>query len=166
MTLHVVQHEATAEHRSFRLTRPSASQRSEARPDVVVPADRARRWLAEAARLDVARGGHLSAGPSGIQVWSGPWDAADGRAGSARHLGSVDWSWDQPVGHYVTVYRVLLTAAGASTGLSTDSVLDAVLAIDGLGAPPAPTARTALPLPRDPFRRETWAALTDDTARR
>jgi hypothetical protein len=169
MTSYVVQHETSVEHRSFRLSRPAPRTTTQTGPDLVLPADRVRDLLAAARAQDVSRGGCLSAGPAGVQLWSGPWDAPDGRAGSALHLGSVDWSWDTPVHHYVTVYRVLLTAEGARRGLTPEAVLDSVLG-SVLGSAvrasqrgvPAPAVAARVPLPRDPFRAETWDALTGD----
>ncbi len=159
MTLHVTQTGHRAEHRSFRLTRGSA-HRSEVREDVVVSAERMRALLAAAAQRDVASGGVFSPGPAGVQVWSGPWTAPTGGPGTAEHLGSVDWSWDSPATGYATVYRVLLTAAGAERGLTSDGLLGTVLALAGVEAPSAASRPLGaqVPLPRDPFRSETWAS--------
>ena len=70
---------------------------------------------------------------------------------AARHLGSVDWSYDTPAKHYVTIYRVMVTQAGVETGETTLSILSGVLALGGL---PVDGARITLPAPppRDPFR--------------
>jgi hypothetical protein len=117
-----------------------------------VVAERASRELLEAAaRHDVGIGGRFSAGPAGIQLWDGPWNGPNGSHGSARHLGSVDWSYDTPAKHYVTIYRVMVTQAGVETGETTLSILSGVLALGGL---PVDGARITLPAPppRDPFR--------------
>lgn len=159
MTLHVTQLEAKAEHKSFRLTRPGGPATArEVRDDVIVPGERARAILAAAARRDVANGGSYSPGPAGVQLWSGAWNGPTGGPGTAEHLGSVDWSWDTPTTGLVTVYRVLRTDAGVARGLTTDGILDRVLSLAGgeavhrtAAAPPA-----SLPLPRDPFRSESW----------
>lgn len=160
MTLHVTQLEAKSEHKSFRLSRAGTSPTArEVRDDVILPADRARGVLAAAARRDVSAGGVFSPGPAGVQLWSGAWNSPTGGPGTAEHLGSVDWSWDSPTTGLVTVYRVMRTAAGVERGLTTDAVLDVVLSLAGgesvqrSAAPP-----TALPLPRDPFRSESWAS--------
>ena len=112
-------------HRSFRLTRPgqALAVQSQVRPALVLPEREARYLLAAAQREDVSRGGVFSAGPAGIQLWSDAWDGPGGSHGSSLHLGSVDWSYDTPARHYITVYRVLVTAAGAETGLTTESVV-------------------------------------------
>ena len=139
-------------HKTFRLTRPGQQAvQSQIRPALVLPEREARVLLAAAAREDVARGGVFSAGPAGIQLWSGGWDGPGGSHGSAQHLGSVDWSYDTPARHYITVYRVLVTASGAEAGLSTELVLQQVMALGGLSAEGA-TLSMALPPPRDPFR--------------
>ncbi len=143
-------------HRSFRLTRPGApaAQQSQIAPSLVLPEREVRDLLTAAARRDVAIGGMLSAGPAGIQVWSGPWDGPTGQRGSAQLMGSVDWSYDTPSRHYVTIYRALVTAAGATSGLTATAVLDRVLALSGTGLTlgTASTAAVSVPAPRDPFR--------------
>jgi hypothetical protein len=155
MTLHLVQLERKTPHKSFRLTRadgPATS--SDDRPDIVLPEAKLRAVLAAAARNDVANGGAFSPGPAGVQLWSGPWDARNGGPGTSEHLGSVDWSYDTPTPHYVTIYRVMLTAAGAEAGLTTDSVLGTVLASAGFGVPAEVPTAVAVPLPRAPFASE------------
>jgi hypothetical protein len=116
-----------------------------------------RELLAAAARLDVGCGGRFAAGPAGIQVWDGPFNGPSGTHGTARHLGSVDWSYDTPAKHYVTIYRVMVTQAGVEVGETTLSMLSAVL---GLGGLPVDGARITLPAPpaRDPFRRTPVSA--------
>ena len=147
-------------HKSFRLTRPGQQAvQSQIRPALVLPEREARVLLAAAAREDVARGGVFSAGPAGIQLWSAGWDGPGGSHGSALHLGSVDWSYDTPARHYITVYRVLVTAAGAEAGLSTELVLQQVMALGGLSAEGA-TLSMAVPPPRDPFRSTELRART------
>ncbi|MCU1672960.1 MAG: hypothetical protein JWN77_1073 [Frankiales bacterium] len=140
-------------HRSFRLTRASDSVavQSQVRPALVLPEREARVLLAAAGRQDVSRGGVYSAGPAGVQVWSGEWDGPGGSHGSAVHLGSVDWSYDTPARHYITVYRVLVTAAGCAAGLTTERVLAQVLGLAGLTADGSTLAMN-VPPPRDPFR--------------
>jgi hypothetical protein len=88
------------------------------------PAGRGRAVGRRAGRL-------LQRGPAGVQVWSGPWDGLLGRHGSSEHLGSVDWSYDTPTRHWITIYRVLVTAKGAAAGQSPQSLLDGVLALAG-----------------------------------
>ncbi|MCA1712669.1 MAG: hypothetical protein LC789_13965 [Actinobacteria bacterium] len=140
-------------HRSFRLTRPSdgVAVQSQIRPALVLPEREARVLLAAAGRQDVSRGGVFSAGPAGVQVWSGEWDGPGGSHGTAAHLGSVDWSYDTPARHYITVYRVLVTPAGTAAGLTTESVLSRVLGLAGLTADGSTLAMN-VPPPRDPFR--------------
>jgi hypothetical protein len=125
---------------------------SHVRPALVL-AERETRGLLEAAnRDDVAHAGPFSAGPAGIQVWDGPFNGENGSHGTAQHLGSVDWSYDTPAKHYVTIYRVMVTQAGVDAGLSPLTILTKVLALNGLSAD---GSRVSLPAPpaRDPFRR-------------
>ena len=140
-------------HRSFRLTRSSdkIAAQSQIRPALVLPEREARRLLAAAGHHDVSRGGVFSAGPAGVQVWSAPWDGPGGSHGSSAHLGSVDWSYDTPARHYITVYRVMVTATGAQAGKTTESLLDQVLSLSGLRAD-GTTLSMVPPPPRDPFR--------------
>ena len=132
---------------------------SHVRPALVLAERESRELLAAANRLDVGQGGPFAAGPAGIQVWDGPFNGPGGSHGTANHLGSVDWSYDTPVRHYVTIYRVMVTQPGVDLGESTLSILGRVLALGGL---PVDGARITLPLPppRDPFRH--GAASTDD----
>jgi hypothetical protein len=124
---------------------------SQVRPALVL-AERETRALLEAAHhYDVASGGRFSAGPAGIQVWSGPFDGDNGSHGSSRHLGSVDWSYDTPAKHYATVYRAMVTANGVAAGETTESVLGTVLALVGLTAEGS-RLEMPVPPPRDPFR--------------
>jgi hypothetical protein len=125
---------------------------SHVRPALVL-AERESRQLTDAAKLqDVVHGGRFSAGPACIQVWDHPWDGADGDPGTAMHLGSVDWSYDTPVRHYVTIYRAMVTASGVERGESTLTVLQAVMGLTGIDVD---GARITMPAPpaRDPFRR-------------
>ena len=125
---------------------------SHVRPALVLAERETRDLLDAAARYDVAAGGRFSAGPAGIQVWSGPFDGPNGSHGSAVHLGSVDWSYDTPVRHYATVYRAMVTASGVAAGETTTSILRAVLDLCGISMSGSHVTMPAPPA-RDPFRR-------------
>jgi len=134
----------------YAVARPALS--SHVRPALVL-AERESRALLEASALhDVSRAGRFSAGPAGIQVWDRPFDGPHGGHGNAVHLGSVDWSYDTPVKHYVTIYRAMVTEAGVASGQTTLSILQTVLGLTGI---PLDGARVSMPTPpaRDPFRR-------------
>ena len=154
MTLHSVELDKPKPlHRSFKLTRPGSvvALESQVRPALVLPEREGRALLVAAQRQDVSRGGSFSAGPAGVQVWSGPWEGASGSHGNAKHLGSVDWSYDTPIRHYITIYRVLVTSQGVEEGETTNSILAQVLSLAGLGAS-GETLSMPVPPPRDPFR--------------
>ena len=156
MTLHTIELEQPKPvHRSFRLTRPGAAValESQVRPALVLPEREGRALLLAAQREDVSRGGCYSAGPAGVQVWSAPWEGVGGSRGDSQHLGSVDWSYDTPIRHYITVYRVLVTSAGVASGETTGSLMARVLGLAGLGAT-GEVLSLAVPPPRDPFRSE------------
>ena len=160
MTLHSVElDEPKPLHRSFRLTRPGSvvAVESQVRPALVLPEREGRALLVAAQRQDVSCGGCYSAGPAGVQVWSGPWEGAGGSHGDAQHLGSVDWSYDTPVRHYITVYRVLVTSHGVAAGETTATILAQVLALAGLGAS-GEVLSMPVPPPRDPFRSSALQA--------
>jgi hypothetical protein len=125
---------------------------SQVRPALVLAERETRELLAAAGRQDVGSGGRFAAGPAGIQLWSGPFDGPSGTHGSARHLGSVDWSYDTPTKHYVTIYRVMVTQAGIDAGESVLSVMTQVLALSGIDAD-GNRISMPVPPPRDPFRR-------------
>lgn len=154
MTVHAVELDPTPVHRSFRLTRPAAkgAVASQVRPALVLPEKQARELLRVAERGDVARGGCFSAGPAGIQVWSGPWDGVLGTHGTSEHWGSVDWCYDTPSRHYITIYRVMVTARGAAAGQTTEGMLARVLALAGVTL--GQKGSLPVPPPRDPFRSE------------
>jgi len=133
---------------------------SQVRPALVLPERETRALLDAAAHADVANGGRFAAGPAGIQVWSGPFNGPNGGHGDAVHLGSVDWSYDTPVRHYVTIYRAMVTAAGVDVGDTTHTVLGAVLGLVGLSAEGTRLAM-AVPPRRDPFRSNRWAQNVD-----
>lgn len=153
VTVHTSELDPKPVHRSFRLTRPGArtAVSSQVRPALVLTEREGRALLAAAGRQDVSRGGCYSAGPAGVQVWSAAWDGLGGSHGSSIHLGSVDWSYDTPVKHYITIYRVLVTAAGVDAEQTTNGLLAAVLGLAGLSADGERLTLTAAPA-RDPFR--------------
>lgn len=125
---------------------------SQVRPSLVLAERETRELLAGAALQDVGQGGQFAAGPAGIQLWTGPFDGPNGTHGDAVHLGSVDWSYDTPTKHYVTIYRVMVTQGGLDAGETVLSVMTRVLALSGISAD---GNRITLPAPpaRDPFRR-------------
>jgi hypothetical protein len=125
---------------------------SQVRPALVLPELQARALLDAAAREDVGDDGCFSAGPAGIQLWSGPFNGPDGHKGTAVHLGSIDWTYDTPAKHWALIYRAMVTQPGLERGETTLSILTRVLGLTGLSIE---GDRVQLPTPpvRDPFRR-------------
>jgi hypothetical protein len=126
---------------------------SQVRPALVLPELQARALLDAASHQDVSASGRFSGGPAGIQLWSGPFDGADGQKGTAVHLGSIDWTYDTPAKHWALIYRAMVTQAGIEHGETTLSILTQVLGLTGLSIE---GDRVQLPTPpvRDPFRRD------------
>ena len=129
-----------------------AALASRVRPSLVLDEIIARELLQEAARFDVSAGGRFSAGPAGVQVWSGPWNGPGGTKGTAIHLGSVDWTYDTPSKNYVTIYRSMVTQAGIDAGETTESILTTVLSLVGQTVD-GPRIEQPMPPAHDPFRR-------------
>ena len=124
---------------------------SHLRPALVLAERESRRLMEASRQQDVSVGGRFSTSPACIQVWDKPWDGDDD-PGTALHLGSVDWNYDTPVRHYVTIYRAMVTASGVAQGHTTLSVLQAVMALSGIDVDGARITDPAPPI-RDPFRR-------------
>jgi hypothetical protein len=127
---------------------------SHIRPGLVLTEHEARQLLTVARRCDVGCGGCFAAGPAGVQVWDRAFDGTGGSHGNALHLGSVDWTYNTPVRHYVTIYRAMVTAAGVQANETTGSMLARVLALAGVEVERAHLTLAAPPA-RDPFRPHT-----------
>ena len=127
---------------------------SHVRPALVLPELQARALLDAARHEDVSAEGPFSAGPAGIQRWSGPFNGPDGTKGTAVHLGSVDWTYDTPAKHWALIYRAMVTQQGIEHGETTLSILTGVLALTGLSIE-GDRVQLATPPVRDPFRRAT-----------
>ncbi len=124
---------------------------SHLRPALVLGERQTSDLLRAVEQTDVHRGGILLANAAGIQVWSGPWDGPGGTAGSARLLGSVDWSYDVPSRNYAIIYRVTVTPAGVEAVETTASILGQVLTLAGVAVESSRLAPARPPV-RDPFR--------------
>jgi hypothetical protein len=135
--------------KAYAIATPALS--SHVRPALVLAERESRTLLDSAKQQDVTSGGRFSASPACIQVWDGPWEF-DSEPGSAIHLGSVDWSYDTPVRHYLTIYRVMVTSGGVQAGESTLTVLQHVMRLPGIDVEDA-RLTMASPPARDPFRR-------------
>jgi hypothetical protein len=99
---------------------------------LVFPEEQAVRLLAAAEEQDVAAGGVFSAGPTGVQVWSEPWNGDGGTRGSSVQLGSVEWTANAPTRSYITIHRCLVTQAGRALGIEPADLLKRVLDLAGL----------------------------------
>jgi hypothetical protein len=125
---------------------------SHLRPVLALTGQQTQDLATAAGAADVRRNGRFLLNPTGVQVWSGPYDGASGQPGSAVHLGSVDWRLDGGSHAGAAVHRCIVTAAGQKAGQTPAATLAAVLALIGLAVPPE-RLTPAVPPPRDPFRR-------------
>ena len=100
--------------------------------ELVFAEEQAIRLLRAAEEQDVAAGGVFSAGPTGIQVWSAPWDGEAGTRGSSVQLGSVEWTANAPTRSYITIHRCRVTRAGQALGIEPADLLRRVLNLAGL----------------------------------
>jgi hypothetical protein len=132
----------------------TAEQSLVLRPAAVLDYRSAVRVLSELERLDVALGGVWNATSSLWQRFDQPWNGPGGSRGDAELLGSIGVMYDAPARHQITVYRVTLTAAGASKGWTIDAVCDDALAWGGLTLRTCPRAELRVPPGDDPFKRE------------
>jgi hypothetical protein len=98
---------------------------------LVLSEEQASRMLRAAEEQDVAAGGVFSAGPSGVQVWSEPWNGDAGTSGSSVRLGSVEWTANAPARACITIHRCLVTRAGQARGIEPADLLERVLDLAG-----------------------------------
>ena len=119
------------------VSRRGRATRSGPLPTTLLDPASTRRLLTVAARRDVSAGGCFSAGPEGIEVWSSPFTARAGQAGSVL-LGRVEWHYE-PSGQSVVLLGATVTAAGRRSGATGSTITGAVLALSlPAGVIPAP----------------------------
>ncbi len=120
-------------------------------PGLVLPEPETSDVLAAAGPGATAAGGVLSASASGVQVWNAPPSHVADPASPLAHLGSVDWNFDTPGQGFATIFRVIVTAAGAAAGEATASILHRVLAAARMSINSSRLGPARPPI-RDPFR--------------
>ncbi len=122
--------------------------------EVIRPAARlnesaARTVLVELALRDVRDGGHWHATPSLWQRFDTPWTLPDG-PGRACLIGGIQVAYGTPTTYEITIYRVTVTAYGASAGWTVETLCDEALGLAALTLSTCP--RVALTAPPRPFR--------------
>lgn len=118
------------------------------RPAIVIPERIARQLLAWLDTHDVTRGGCWDHDVGYIKRFSGPFDGLAGMRGTAVLLGSIHLTWER---YEATIYRAVVTDAGAAGGLTVDHLCDELLAPVGLTLASCPRAKL-LDAGPDPFR--------------
>jgi hypothetical protein len=115
------------------------------RPAAVVPEDAARRVMMELALHDVRMGGQWWSEPTLWKRFDKPWDGADGGAGSAELLGTMQIAYGVPTRYEITIYRATITGAGQQLGWTVESLCDEALRHGDLSLATCPRADLAPP---------------------
>ncbi len=91
----------------------------------------ARVVLVELALSDVRSGGLWDATPSLWQRYDAPWARHDDPT-SARLVGGIQVAYGTPTRYEITIYRVTVTAEGASAGWTVEALCNQALGFAGL----------------------------------
>lgn len=121
--------------------------------EVIRPAARlnecaARKVLVELAVRDVRDGGHWHATPSLWQRYDCSWTLPD-EPGRALLIGGIQVAYGTPTTYEIIIYRVTITAYGASAGWTVDDLCNEALGYAALTLSTCP--RVDLAPPPKPF---------------
>lgn len=119
------------------------------RPAAVLPEAAARVVFTELAVRDVRCAGLWWSSPVLWQRWDRPWDGMD-EPGAAQLLGSLQVTYGSPTRYAITVFRATITAYGAESGWTLESLCDEALGFGGYSLADCP--RTELVAPPKVFR--------------
>jgi hypothetical protein len=122
------------------------------RPSAVLSSRLAADVVRELESRDVSRGGVWSASPGLWQRYDRPWDGPSGTHGSSRLVGTIGAVYGSPSRYDITIYRVTVTAHGASVGWSVDSLCDDALQYADLTLATCPRVSLTSTAP-DPFHK-------------
>jgi hypothetical protein len=117
------------------------------RPAAIVPEDSARRVMMELALHDVRMGGQWWSEPTLWKRFDKPWDGADGGAGSAELLGTMQIAYGVPTRYEITIFRATITRIGGQHGLTVNSLCDEALSFGSLTLATCPRADMSPPPP-------------------
>jgi hypothetical protein len=120
------------------------------RPAAIIPEPSMRAIASELMLRDARRDGHWIAEPSSWQRYDRPWDGADGTAGSALLVGTLQIAFGTPTRFEVTVFRATITSAAAANGWTVTRLCDEAFGFGGLTLATCP--RAPLNSPPQPFR--------------
>jgi hypothetical protein len=120
------------------------------RPAAVLPEEAARCVLMELALRDVRAGGHWWSEPTMWRRYDATWDGADGSAGNARLIGTVQVAYGVPTRYEITIFRATVTTLGTERGWTVQSLCNEALGFGGLSLDTCP--RADLQVPPRPFR--------------
>jgi hypothetical protein len=117
------------------------------RPAAVVPEDAARRVMMELALHDVRMGGQWWSEPTLWKRFDKPWDGADGGAGTAELLGTMQIAYGVPTRYEITIFRATITRIGGRHGMTVNGLCDEALAFGDLTLATCPRADLTTPPP-------------------
>lgn len=117
------------------------------RPSAIVPEDSARQVMMELALHDVRTGGHWWSEPTLWKRFDKPWDGADGGAGSAELLGTIQIAYGVPTRYEITIFRATITRVGGQHGMTVNGLCDEALRFGGLSLATCPRADLTAPPP-------------------
>jgi hypothetical protein len=123
------------------------------RPAAIVPDAAARMVLSALEQLDVSQGGKWNVTPGLWQRFDKPWDGVAGGMGTAKLIGTIGVTYGTPTKYAVTIFRVTVTAHGADTGWTVESLCDDALRHADLTLERCPRADLHAAPVVDPFRR-------------
>lgn len=118
------------------------------RPAAIVPEDAARAILVDLSLNDVRHDGLWLASPAMWVRFDRPW-LSQIEPGASKQMGTVHVAYGTPTRYDITIYRVVITTAGAAVGWTVESLTDAALAPGGLSLASCP--RAVLHDPPKPF---------------
>jgi hypothetical protein len=122
------------------------------RPSAVLSSKLAADVVRELESRDVSRGGVWSASPGLWQRYDVPWNGASGMHGSSRLVGTIGAVYGSPSRYDITIYRVTVTAHGASLGWTVDGLCDDALQYADLTLATCPRV-SLTSTARDPFHK-------------
>jgi hypothetical protein len=120
------------------------------RPAAVIPENSARHILMELALHDVRMEGQWWSEPTTWRRYDHAWNGADGGAGDAQLLGTIQIAYGCPTRYEITIFRATITRAGGQAGLTVNSLCNEALEFGSLTLQTCP--RADLKPPPQPFR--------------
>ncbi len=120
------------------------------RPAAILDEEATRQVLTALALQDARVQGVWVAEPGTWRRYDQPWNGADGAAGTASLVGTIQVIYGSPTRHEITIYRATVTGPAAAAGWTVTTLCDDALQFAELSLATCPRANLAPP-PK-PFR--------------